>query len=338
MAPSGSTPRTALRIGVLGAARIAPQAIIKPARRVDDVEVVAVAARDRSRAEGFARKHGIPRVLDGYDALVADPDIDAIYNPLPNGLHGRWTIAALEAGKHVLCEKPFTANAEEAEEVAKVAAHVDLVCMEAFHYRYHPLAQRMVDVVRSGELGAVRHVETRMCIPLLPPNDIRWNLALAGGTMMDVGCYAIHLLRSLCGAEPEVTSASARTRVKDVDRSVEASMRLPNGATGKITVSMLSRKLLSLGARVVGDKGELRVTNPYAPQFFHRFVLRKGGSRERERFTRDPTYLFQLRAFAGAVLRGEPTLTGTDDAIANMRVIDAVYRAAGMQPRQPTPA
>src|SRR3954453_3465142 len=130
-----------LRIGILGAARIAPAALIKPARRVDEVEVAAVAARDRVKAERFASKHGIPTVHDSYESLLDDPTIDAIYNPLPNGLHGRWTIAALEAGKHVLCEKPFTANADEAEQVAEVEAATGLVAMEAFHYRYHPLAQ-----------------------------------------------------------------------------------------------------------------------------------------------------------------------------------------------------
>src|SRR5690348_11472118 len=135
---------TTLRIGILGAARIAPSAVIKPARNHDEAVVTAVAARDRGRADAFATKHGIPNVRDSYAALIADPDVDAIYNPLPNGLHAEWTIAALEAGKAVLCEKPFTANAKEAEEVAAVATRTGVVVMEAFHYRYHPLAHRML--------------------------------------------------------------------------------------------------------------------------------------------------------------------------------------------------
>src|SRR5262249_20853387 len=133
-----------VRIGILGAARIAPSAVIKPAQHCAEATVAAVAARDRSRAEAFAAKHGVPNVRDSYDALIADPEIDAIYNPLPNGLHAEWTIAALEAGKHVLCEKPFTANTKEAEDVAGVATRAGRVVMEAFHYRYHPLAHRMV--------------------------------------------------------------------------------------------------------------------------------------------------------------------------------------------------
>ena len=325
-----------LRIGVLGAARITNQAMIKPAARVDDVEVAAVAARDRSRAETYATKRGIPRVLSSYDELVTDPEIDAIYNPLPNGLHGRWTIAALEAGKHVLCEKPFTANAEEAEAVATVAQRSGKVCMEAFHYRYHPLMQRLIDIVHGGQLGEVRRIETWMCIPLLPPKDIRWSLALAGGTLMDVGCYAIHMLRDLAGGEPEVLRATAKERSPGVDRYAEADMRLPSGADGNIRVSMLSRHLLSLGLRVTGSEGTLKVLNATAPQAFHRVTVKNREGTQHEKFTRQPTYFFQLRAFADAVLRNEPFVTTPADSIANMRVIDAVYRAAGMQPRQPT--
>ena len=325
-----------LRIGVLGAAKIAPAALIKPARKVDEVEVTAIAARDRAKAERFATRHGIPNVHDSYRALIDDPGIDAIYNPLPNGLHGRWTIAALEAGKHVLCEKPFTANADAAEAVAAVADRSRRVVMEAFHYRYHPLIDRILEIIRT-ELGTVRHVETWMIIPLFSRRDIRWQLDLAGGSAMDVGCYTIHLLRTLAGEEPEVIRASARERSTGIDKWLQADMRFASGATGKVTASMLSPRLLSLGARVEGDKGELRVFNPYAPHYFTRLTVRGHGKKRTEpRPSREPTYRFQLRAFAGAVLRGEPIPTAPADSIANMRVIDAAYRAAGLEPRRPT--
>jgi len=325
-----------LRIGVLGAARIAPAALLKPARRLEEVEVVAVAARDRAKAQAFADKHGIPAVHGSYDELIADPGVDAVYNPLPNGLHGRWTIAALEAGKHVLCEKPFTANAEEARAVAAVAAGSGLECMEAFHYRYHPLARRVVEIVASGELGAIERVQTWMCIPLLPKGDIRWNLALAGGATMDVGCYALHMARTFAGEEPTVRTATAKLRSPGVDRRMTAELTYPSGASGGIDVSMLSRRLLALGARVEGEHGEIRIINATAPQYFHRFTVRTSQGKRRERFSKDPSYLFQLRAFADAVVRGEAYPTGPADAIANMTLIDAVYRAAGMEPRQPT--
>ncbi len=155
-----------IRIGVLGAARIAPMALIRPARQSTSVTVAAIAARDPERARRFAGKHGIATVHTSYEEMIADPEIDAIYNPLPNGLHGRWTIAAVRAGKHVLCEKPFTANADEARAVQDAIRDSGRVVMEAFHYRYHPVAARMVEIVRSGELGELRHVEARFAAPI----------------------------------------------------------------------------------------------------------------------------------------------------------------------------
>ncbi|TMK87071.1 MAG: Gfo/Idh/MocA family oxidoreductase [Actinobacteria bacterium] len=323
-----------VRIGCLGAARIAPAALVKPARANEEVEVTAVAARDAGRARAFADKQGIPVVHDSYDALLADPDVDAIYNPLPNGLHALWTIRALEAGKHVLCEKPFTANAAEAEQVATVADSTGLVVMEAFHWRYHPLATRMLDVVNGGELGQVRRIETWMCFPLFKRSDIRWQLDLAGGALMDAGCYAVHMLRTLAGAEPEVVAAEAKLRSPGVDRAMGAEMRFADGRTGRINTSMWSTAVLKMAARVEGDAGVLNVFNPVAPQYFHRFTVKVGGKTRREKVSGGSTYSYQLAAFAGAVLRGEPTLTPPTDSIATMRVIDDVYRAAEMAPRQ----
>src|SRR4051794_22573494 len=298
-----------LRIGVLGAARITNQALLKPAHREADVEVTAVAARDRGRAEAYAAKRGIPRVLDSYDALLADPDIDAIYNPLPNGLHGRWTIAALQAGKHVLCEKPFTANADEAEQVAEVEAATGLVVMEAFHYRYHPLAQRLVDIVADGTLGAIEHIDAHFVVPLLSRNDIRWQFDLAGGSTMDLGCYTIHLLRSLAQGEPEVVRARARDRGAGVDKWLQTDMTLPGGGTGQVTASMMSPRVVSIGAEVRGDKGRLRVLNPYAPHYFHLVSLRRGGRTKRFRVPGRTSYWYQLQAFVGTVERGELIIT-----------------------------
>jgi len=147
-----------LRIGILGAARIAPMALIRPAKQVPEAAIVAVAARDPARAHKFAAKHGIARVADSYAALIADPEIDAIYNPLPNSLHAEWSIKALEAGKDVLCEKPLASNAEEAQAMADAAVRCQRFLGEAFHYRYHPLAARMKAIVESGALGSVQHI------------------------------------------------------------------------------------------------------------------------------------------------------------------------------------
>ena len=204
-----------LKIGVLGAARITPGALIKPARRTGRAEVVAVAARDVDRARAYAKKNKIPRVADSYEALLADPELDAVYIPLPNGLHGHWTVAALRAGKHVLCEKPFTANADEARQVAEAAAaHPGLVVMEAFHYEYHPMTRRLVEIVQSGELGIIKEIDIAFAAPLARPGDIRYQLDLAGGAMMDMGCYPISLLRLLAASvQPKSPAPTAPASV-----------------------------------------------------------------------------------------------------------------------------
>lgn len=325
-----------VRIGILGTARIAPAALIKPARGNAEVVVTAVAARDLSRAEQFAAKHGIARVHDSYEALVADPDVDAVYNPLPNALHGRWTAAALEAGKHVLCEKPFTANAAEAREIAELAAKSERVVMEAFHYRYHPLALRAEEIIASGELGTLQRIDAALCFPLPKFSDIRYNYSLAGGATMDAGCYAVHMLRTFGAATPEVVSARAKLRDSRIDRAMTAEMRFPAGHTGRIRCSMWSTDLLRMSLRVVGDRGELRVISPVVPQVLHRFSVRSGGGKRVERFPRRSTYAYQLDAFAAAVLRGEQVKTTPEGAIENMTVIDSIYRAAGLPLREPS--
>jgi predicted dehydrogenase len=328
-----------LRIGVLGAARIAPAAVVKPAGEVDGVRIAAIAARDPARAAKFAAKHNVDKVYDSYEALIAAPDVDAVYNPLPNGLHGAWTKRALEAGKHVLCEKPFTSNAAEAEDVAAVAAaHPDLVVMEAFHYRYHPVAQRMHDVVASGELGPLKRIEATMCIPLPLRHDIRYRYDLAGGAVMDVGCYTVHMLRHTTDQEPAVRRAHARLASENVDRWMQADFTLPSGAEARMTCALWSSTLLKLSVVAVGEEGELRVFNPTGPHMYHRMTVWRRGGRRRERVAgaRKATYTYQLEAFRDAVAGDRArVLTPPADSIANMRVIDAVYDAAGL-PRRGT--
>jgi predicted dehydrogenase len=325
-----------VRIGILGAARIAPSALIGPARGNNEVVVAAVAARDTARAQAFAAEHDIGRTHDSYDALIADPGIDAVYNPLPNSLHGRWTRAALAAGKHVLCEKPFTANAAEAREVADLGATSGLVVMEAFHYRYHPLTLRIEEIIASGELGKLKRVEAAMCFPLPKFSDIRYNYALGGGATMDAGCYAVHMARTFGGGTPEVVSAQAKLHDPQIDRAMTAELRFPAGHTGRVRCSMWSSNLLQFNARVSGDRGELRVLNPVVPHLFHRLSVRSAGGKRVERFSRRPSYAYQLDAFAAAVLHGQAVKTTPEDAVENMTVIDAIYRAAGLPLREPS--
>ncbi|MEE8475869.1 MAG: Gfo/Idh/MocA family oxidoreductase, partial [Myxococcota bacterium] len=290
-----------LRIGILGAARIAPTALIRPARRVPGVRVDAVAARDEARAQRFARKHGIPRVHGNYPALIADPDLDAIYNPLPNSLHCEWTIRALEAGKHILCEKPMASNAEEAERMAEASEKAGRLLVEAFHWRYHPLAARMKEIVESGELGEVRSIEASLCFPLPFPRDIRYRYDLAGGATMDAGCYTISILRTLAGAEPEVVRAEARRASPDVDRWMRAEFRFADGRRGRITCALFSAALLRMSAKVIGEAGTMSVFNPIAPHLSHRLKVRTARGVRKERLAGDATYTHQLRAFVAAV-------------------------------------
>ncbi|MBU6282344.1 Gfo/Idh/MocA family oxidoreductase [bacterium] len=319
-----------LRIGVLGAARIAPMALLRPARAVAGARVVAIAARDERRARAMAERHGVPRVLPDYAGVVDDPEIDAVYVPLPNSLHCEWTIRALEAGKHVLCEKPIASNADEAVRMAEAARRTGRRLVEAFHWRHHPLAHRMLEIVASGELGTIRRIETSFCIPLPLPGDIRYRLDLSGGATMDTGCYAIHALRTLAGAEPEVISARAKLARPRVDRAMEAEVRFADGRTGRMRCALFSARLVSIRAAVFGDLGEMRVFNFVAPHVHHRLWVTTGSGTRRERLVGDATYVHQLRAFVDHVRRGTPTPTGPADALANMRVIDAVYEASGL--------
>jgi predicted dehydrogenase len=204
------------------------------------------------------------------------------------------------------------------------------VLAEAFHWRYHPLAERVREILDAGEVGRVRRVEAALCFPLPIPGDIRFRFDLAGGAAMDTGCYTVSLVRFLAGAEPEVVSARARLLRPNVDRCMHAELRFPDGVTGSITCSLLSARLLDVRARVVGERGELRVTNPIAPHFYHRLWLRTPEGRRSERVKGDPTYTGQLRAFARWVREGVAMPTDAAHGVANMRVIDAIYRCAGL--------
>jgi predicted dehydrogenase len=322
-----------VRIGVLGAAKVTPKSLLKPARQVPQARVVAVAARDQARARAYAAKHGIPHVHASYQALLADPAVDAVYVPLVPSLRAPWTLRAIQAGKHVLCEKPFTANAAQAQRVADAAQASGLVVMQALHYRYHPLAARMQQLSHSGQLGELRRIETSTCYPMPAFTSHCYRYELAGGALMDAGCYAVDSLRLLGAGEPEVIAAHAKLLRPQVDRAMTTTLRFPDGATGRISCSLWSRQLLSFGARMVGSRGELRVRNYLTPHVLHLLTVRRPGGTQRTRVPGETTYVHQLRAFAAAVQHGQPVLTPPADAVASMRLIDAIYQAAGLKPR-----
>ncbi len=329
-----------LKIGMLGAARIGYFGLIKPASEIDGVEAFAIAARDPERANKYARKHRIPKVHQHYNSLLADPDIDAIYNPLPNALHCEWTIKALDAGKHVLCEKPLANNADEAHAMRAAAHRNQRVLMEAFHYRHHPLAARMQAI--TAQLGALELIDVGMCFPLPAINDIRFNYGLGGGATMDVGAYTSNILRLLAAASgvpslqevPDIVLAQAKLLRPNVDRAMRAECEWPNGTRGIIENSLLSSKLFRISARVRGSRGEMHAINPVAPQFFNRINYTIDGVKHCEKIAGKATYTLQLEAFAQRIASGE-THSDLSDSIDNMRMIDAIYEAAGL-PRRGT--
>ena len=323
-----------LRIGTLGCAKITPQALIIPAKKNDGVQVTAVAARDVTKAKIFAQKHGIPKVHKDYEALIQDPEIDAVYNPLPNSLHAHWSIRAMRAGKHVLCEKPMASNTTEAERMQTVAEEEGKVLMEAFHWRYHPLAKRVVELLKAKAIGDVSRIEASFCIPLPFRGDIRYNPELSGGALMDTGCYTVSILRHFMGEEPDVVSARAKRSSPEIDRYMEANLRFPSGAVGHIRCSIWGWPLVSISARVVGDLGSIKIANPVIPHvLYHHVKVNSPTINGTEHFWGPSTYDCQLAAFIDAVRTGSQPCTGTGDAILNMKVIDQIYRTSGMNLR-----
>jgi predicted dehydrogenase len=318
-----------LRIGVLGASRIAESAIVGPAQELGH-RLVVVAARDPMRAQAFADKYGVERVAPTYQDVVADPEVDVIYNPLANSLHAPWNLAAVEAGKPVLTEKPFARNRDEAARVAAAAETAGVTVMEGFHYLFHPATQRALAVAGDGTLGDLIRVEVRMGMPAPDSGDPRWSLELAGGALMDLGCYGLHILRRF--GDPAVVSGTAVERTPGVDESFDVEVVFPSGATGLSTNSMVAEDY-SFTLRVIGARGEAFVHNFVKPHEDDRLTLQTAERATVEHHGTRPSYTYQLEAFADHVLHGKPVPLDTADAVANMALIDDAYRAAGLQPR-----
>jgi predicted dehydrogenase len=335
-------------MGTLGTSRITEAALLDAATDMPDLTVAAVAARDKSRAEAFALRYAIPSAYGSYDELLADPDIDAIYNPLPNSQHGPWTLKAIAAGKHVLCEKPFASNAAQAEQVAAAASAAGLVVMEAMHYRYHPLIHRLRELVT--ELGPVQHLQCWTSFVISDPDDIRYDYDLAGGALMDGGCYAVDCLRLLGGGEPSVSGALADPWPSSRAGSGEAAdrataVRLAFGgvagagaagggdATGWFESTFTRDGDFRADVHVSCRDGQVRMQNFILAHAGRLVATSKGSVIADERATGDTTtYTYQLRAFAAAIEAGGAgeVPTSAAHAVATMRVIDAAYRAAGL--------
>jgi predicted dehydrogenase len=296
--------------------------------------ITAIAARDPERGRRFAETHGIAGVEPSYDALLRRDDVDAVYIALPASLHAPWTLAAIEAKKHVLCEKPFAGNARDAARMVAAAREHHRVLVEALHYRFHPLVTRIRAIIAGGAIGRVAHVVAVFDAPIPDTSDIRHTLALGGGALMDLGCYPLHWARLAVGEEPQVARAeSVGTGAPGVDLAMCAELLFPGGARADIRCSMGATYFAEL--RVTGTLGELSTRDLLAPTDGLSFEVQVSGpgGRHVERVAGGTSYAYQLEAFLAAVLDGCPAPTGGEDAIATMRLIDAVYEAAGLPPR-----
>ncbi len=324
-----------LRLGILGTATVASYALIAPARTCPDLVIAAVGSRDRGRARTFADAHGIAAAGD-YDEVIDDPAIEAIYVALPNALHAEWSVKALRAGKAVLCEKPLTCNAAEARLCVAAGHRAALPFVEGFHWRHHPVATRLSDIVASGRLGAIATVEVRFRYPsrFLKPADIRLDYSLGGGVLMDAGCYCVNLLRMLLGEPINLIEAKAKCVTPQVDVAMQAALEFGQGAVGRLVAANdLPGDEFDIECRISGELGGVRVTNLFLPHLGAVLTLEFEGSQLTEKAVSTPSFDFQIANFASVVRGRAVTPTPADDAIANMTVIDQIYRGAGMRPR-----
>lgn len=319
-----------IRFGALGAAKITPDALLKPCDQEPLAKVRLVAARARLRAEAFALQHKIEAVADDYAALVNDPRIDAVYIALPITQHHEWTLKALRAGKHVLCEKSFASNRFQAQEMAALAATTGLILMDAFHYRYHPIFERAREIYHSQRLGKILSIHAEFKVPITDPEDIRMNYATGGGVTMDIGCYPISWVRHLTSMEPIQIAAHAETGPKDVDLFLATEMIFPGELAITTVGDMRAGVKVSAFIQVIGEAGTMRVNNPIAPHLGSHIELQLNGQTSREHFSRRTTYNYQLDAFIAAIDSRRQPLTGPEDAVRQMTTIDRCYEAAGL--------
>ncbi len=320
--------------GVLGTARIGTEHVIPAMQRGELSTVAAIASRDGSRARAVADRLGIGRAYGSYEDLLADPAIEAVYNPLPNHLHVPWSIRALEAGKHVLCEKPVALDAEQARKLADAAARTGRLVAEAFMVRHHPQWRTARDIALSGRIGEARAVQTLFSYYLTDPENIRNRADIGGGGLYDVGCYAVSTARYIFGGEPErVIGLFDNDPVTRTDRVTSGLAEFPGRRHLGFTCA--TQLVLCQRVQILGTRGRIEIEIPFnAPADAPTRILvddgrdLSGGGREAVELPPVDQYTAQGDAFSRAVLGERPLEWGIDDAILNMRVIDALFRSA----------
>jgi predicted dehydrogenase len=317
-----------LNWGILGTAKIGRKAVIPAIRASSNGTLVAVSSRDSSRARTFAEEQEIPEALGGYESLLDHDGIDAVYNPLPNSLHREWTIRAAEAGKHILCEKPLALNAEECREMRAAAEANGVKLMEAFMYRFHPRTEQVLEMVRAGDIGELRQIRSTFTFPLDHPEDIRWDPALGGGALMDVGCYCVNVSRTLAGAEPVEVRAMANFQDSGVDAQMAATLRFESGLLAYLDCALNMEH--NQVYQVMGTEGHIRVLEAFRPESETLDIERFDAENHLTRVSAevDDPYRRMVEHFAEAALKDLPLRFGPDDAERNMNVIRALYTSA----------
>jgi D-xylose 1-dehydrogenase (NADP+, D-xylono-1,5-lactone-forming) len=313
-----------MRLGLLSTANINGQ-ILSAAATTDRVDVVAVGSRDGAKAQAYAAEQGIPRAHSSYEALLEDAEVDAVYVSLPNGMHHQWSMRALEAGKHVLCEKPYTRQPAEAEEAFDAAEQAGLVLMEAFMYRHHPQTRTFERLVRDGAVGRVVSVKAVFSFPLTDLTNVRAVPDLEGGALMDVGCYCVNGSRLVAG-EPVTVIAEQVVGQTGVDMALYGTLRFADDVVSQIEASFRApeRQLLA----IVGEEGVMRVHAPWRVDWGGELTIQRGASREVVQVEEANSYTLELENLADATEGRAAPLLGRDDAVAQARVIEALYRAA----------
>lgn len=329
---------TTIGIGVLGAAAITERAIVEPSAGLDGVNVVAIGARDPERARSAADRLGVPDAGD-YEAVLANPAVDLVYIPLPSTVQAEWAVKALAAGKHVLCEKPLSANATTAALIAETATATGGRAFVGFHYRLHAFSRRLIDDLRSDVFGEVQRVDIDFSIPhfVVKPGNIRLDADLGGGSFMDVGCYAVDLIRAAWG-EPTVLSAQAVLSPDDarVDLQIDAALELPGGTPVGIRSSFIGDDQGSMTVRVEGSAATLVATSVIVPQWGATLRITSADGevlREERAADGENSYVRQLEHVVDALRTGSPSELDAAAGVGTMTVVDEVYRAAGLLPR-----
>jgi len=322
-----------VRWGVLSTAKIGIDKVIPATAAADRCEVVAIASRDVERARAAAFELGIARAFGSYEDLLADPDVDAVYNPLPNHLHAEWTIAAARAGKHVLCEKPLATTSADAERMIQACEAEGVLLMEAFMYRLHPTWEAVTSLVASGRIGELKTVQSWFSYFNDDPGDIRNLVETGGGALYDIGCYCVNLSRMLFGAEPERVGGSVlRDPVMGIDVLTSGILDFGDVVA---TFTCSTRAEPDQRVHIYGTDGRISIEIPFniPPDRPTRVFVTAGGDPpvrpETEVFTFDPAneYTIQAERFAAAVLDGGQVPIPPSDAVGNLRVIEELFRS-----------